>query len=253
MAHPQLIHKHGKPNLESPDAAPSMKPKDNPIALIKLNNPKQTKKLTSNQCMVQAVYTYNLTAGRVLPCYVILQSGTCTLASPSFPASCVTYKRVHLPPFQSLSQQHCIWKRIRKKGKADGTGMYMWTTHHEEHWLLVSKACFLQMSPHVHSYRWWLSAVNPAMRFLAEDENPAVQTNDCTDALLKTGFSFGRFQDQHSRKARRMSEACTSRRCLMSVRECSLVPLSQFHSGSVCNWYPFGLFLCASSRTPGSS
>lgn len=153
----------------------------------------------------------------------------------------------------SLFQQHCIWKRIRKKGKADGTGMYMWTTHHEEHWLLVSKACFLLMSPHVHSYRWWLSAVSPAMRFLAEDENPTVQTNDCTDALLKTEFSFGMFQDQHSMKTRRMSEACTNRRCLMSVRKRSLVPLSQFHSGSMCNWYPFGLLLCANSGTPGSS
>lgn len=48
MLHPQLIHKHGKPNLQSPNAAPSMKPKNNPITLIKLNNPKQTKKLTSN-------------------------------------------------------------------------------------------------------------------------------------------------------------------------------------------------------------
>lgn len=27
----------------------------------------------------------------------------------------------------------------------------------------------------------------------------------------------------------------------MSVRKCSFVPLLQFHSGSVCNRYPFGL------------
>lgn len=27
------------------------------------------------------------------------------------------------------------------------------------------------MSPHVHSYRWCLSAVSPAMTFLSEDEN----------------------------------------------------------------------------------
>ena len=51
--------------------------------------------------------------------------------------------------------------------------------------------------------------LSPAMRLLAEDENRTVQTNDCTDALPKTGFSFDVSRPaQHD--VRRMSEACTA-------------------------------------------
>lgn len=110
-------------------------------------HPDQVKEkiLTSNQCMVQVVYRYILTAGTVLSCQVILQG--CPSAVSVEPLLSllllfllhVWHTRECIYHHFSLSQQHCIWKRIKEKGKADGIGMYMWTARHEEHRFLLRK------------------------------------------------------------------------------------------------------------------
>ena len=104
--------------------------------------------------MIQVVYTYILTAGIILPCHVILQGFPFAVSVE--PVLLLLLFLLHVWHIReciyhhfSLSQQHCIWKRIREKGKADGMGMYMWTTHHEEYWLLVRKLSFFKW---VHMY-----------------------------------------------------------------------------------------------------
>lgn len=105
--------------------------------------------------MIQVVYTYILTAGIVLPCHVILQGFPFAVSVEPVLLLLllfllhVWHTRECIYHHFSLSQQHCIWKRIREKGKANGTGMYMWTTHHEEYWLLVRKLSFFKW---VHMY-----------------------------------------------------------------------------------------------------
>lgn len=104
--------------------------------------------------MIQVVYTYILTAGIILPCHVILQGFPFAVSVE--PVLLLLLFLLHVWHIReciyhhfSLSQQHCIWKRIREKGKADGMGMYMWTTHHEEYLLLVRKLSFFKW---VHMY-----------------------------------------------------------------------------------------------------
>lgn len=143
--------------------------------------PSKEKLLTSNQCMVQVVYRYILTAGTVLSCQVILQG--CPAAVSVEPLLSllllfllhVWHTRECIYHHFSLSQQHCIWKRIKEKGEADGTGMYMWTARHEEHRLLLGKLSFLKW---VHMYiltDGGLQQANLPRSILAGDENPAVQ------------------------------------------------------------------------------
>lgn len=121
-------------------------------------HPDQVKKkkiLTSNQCMIQVVYRYILTAGTVLCCQVILQG--CPSAVSVEPLLLllllfllhVWHTRECIYHHFSLSQQHCIWKRIKEKGKADGTAMYMWTARHEGHRFQLRKLSFFKW---VHMY-----------------------------------------------------------------------------------------------------
>lgn len=131
--------------------------------------------------MIQVVYRYILTAGTVLSCQVILQG--CPSAVSVQPLLSllllfllhVWHTRECIYHHFSLSQQHCIWKRIKEKGKADGTGMYMWTARHEEHRFLPGKLSFFKW---VHMYILTdgdSQQPNLPGSILAGDENPAVQ------------------------------------------------------------------------------
>lgn len=191
--------------------------------------------------MIQVVYRYILTAGTVLSCQVILQG--CPSAVSVQPLLSllllfllhVWHTRECIYHHFSLSQQHCIWKRIKEKGKADGTGMYMWTARHEEHRFLPGKLSFFKW---VHMYILTdgdSQQSNLPGSILAGDENPAVQKDDA-DALPKSGFSSGCFKTSTAG----MQEECQglySRRLwskvLMRVRKCSLLPFPAFHSGSI--------------------
>lgn len=147
----------------------------------------------------------------------------CTWAS-FFPASCVLYKRAHLPPFQSLNS--IASEKELEKGKVDGTGMYMWTTHHEEYWLLVGKlssnestCTFLQMeSQELALPRDFWQRIRILMCKQMTELIP----------LLKTGLSFEYFRNSTTwmwecwRSAQQIArtENYCHQRCLICVRKC---------------------------------
>lgn len=141
----------------------------------------------------------------------------------------------------SLSQQHCIWKRIKEKGKADGTGMYMWTARHEEHRFQLRKLAFFKW---VHMYILTdgdSQQSNLPRRILAGDENPAVQrTMLMSYQRLDSAQDLSRLAQQECKKnARDLHGRRLWPKVQMRVRKCSLVPFPAFHSGSIYNGYPF--------------
>lgn len=167
--------------------------------------------------MIQVVYRYILTAGTVLPCQVILQG--CPSAVSVEPLLSllllfllhVWHTRECIYHHFSLSQQHCIWKRIKEKGKADGTGMYMWTARHKEHRFLLRKLSFFKW---VHMYILTdgdSQQSNLPRSILAEDENPDVQrTMLMPYQRLDSALDASRLAQQ---ECKNNAGACTAEGC----------------------------------------